>query len=228
MCPRKEPLGLCVFVAKKGLGMDKLKHFIEQSWLLIAASFVFGLLLAATNYALEPRIIQNKIDKLNRKARVLLPAAKHFVPLEPAEGDAIKIMSARGKEVEIVGYKGVSADENGVGWAFNVSGSGFADKIELVVVVDYAFEKMMGYGVLFSNETPGFWDKINDAGFADQFKDVPVGQFTLVTTKSKEESEIEAISGATISSEAVVRILNDSLEQIKKQMQKKGLIVDGK
>jgi len=128
-------------------------------------------------------------------------------------------------------YKGISADDNGVGWAFSVSGSGFADKIELVVVVDNSFEKMMGYGVLSSNETPGFGDKINDPElFGNQFKGVPVGQFKLIMTgdRSKIDSEIVAISGATISSEAVVRILNDSLEQIKEQMQKKELIGDGK
>jgi len=211
--------------------MDKLKHFIEQSWLLIVASFAFGLLLAATNYALEPMIIQNKIDKLNSKAAVLLPAAKHFVPLELDDANAIEIMSARGKPVVIDAYKGISADDNGVGWAFSVSGSGFADKIELVVVVDNSFEKMMGYGVLSSNETPGFGDKINDPElFGNQFKGVPVGQFKLIMTgdRSKIDSEIVAISGATISSEAVVRILNDSLEQIKEQMQKKELIGDGK
>jgi len=198
---------------------------------LIVASFAFGLLLAATNYALEPRIIQNKIKKLNRKAMVLLPAAKEFVPLELAEGDAIRIMSARGKEVEIDVYKGVSADGNEVGWAFSVSGSGFADRIELVVVVDYTFERMMGYGVLFSNETPYVGDKIKDPEiFGNQFKGVPIGQFKLMMTgdRSKIDSEIIAISGATISSEAVVAILNDSLEQIKEKMQKKGLIGDGK
>ena len=211
--------------------MDKLKHFIEQSWLLIVASFVFGLLLAATNYALAPTIAQNKIDKLNRKAGVLLPAAKEFVPLELKDGGAIEIISARGKSVAVAAYKGVSADGNGAGWAFNVSGSGFADKIELVVVVDNNFEKMMGYGVLMSNETPGFGDKINDPEiFGNQFKGVPVGRFEVVTTgdRSKIDSEIVAISGATISSEAVVRIFNDSLGQIKEQMQKKGLIGNGK
>ena len=46
--------------------MHKLKHFIEQSWLLIAASFFFGLLIAVTSAALSPRIEQNKINKRNR------------------------------------------------------------------------------------------------------------------------------------------------------------------
>ena len=42
------------------------------------------------------------------------------------------------------------------------------------------------------------------------------------------DSEIVAITGATISSEAVVEIINDSVGQIKEQMLKKGLIGNDK
>ena len=65
--------------------MGKIRYFVEQSWLLIVSAFAFGLLLAATNYALEPRILQNRIDKLNRLAKGLLPDAVHFLPEEPIE-----------------------------------------------------------------------------------------------------------------------------------------------
>jgi major membrane immunogen (membrane-anchored lipoprotein) len=37
-----------------------------------------------------------------------------------------------------------------------------------------------------------------------------------------------AISGATVSSEAVIKIINNSIAQVKKQMREKGLIGDGK
>ena len=40
--------------------MNKIRYFVEQSWLLIVASFCFGLLIAVTNAGLLPRIIQNK------------------------------------------------------------------------------------------------------------------------------------------------------------------------
>lgn len=211
--------------------MDKIKHFIEQSWLLIVSAFFFGLLLAATNYALEPRIIQNKINKLNEKAGILLPAAERFVPLEFEEGDPGIVIETAGKAVEIATYKGISSDGDIVGWAFNVSGSGFADRIELVLVVDKNFAMLKGYGVLMSNETPGFGDKIKDDEFRNQFKGAPVGNFTLRTAggdREKIDSEIVSISGATISSDAVVAILNNSLGKIKEQMAKKGLIGDGK
>ena len=84
--------------------MDKVRHFVEQSWLLIVSSFCFGLLLAATNYALAPTIRQNRIDKLNRLAKGLLSEAEHFVEME----ERIEIESGRGKE-EITIYKAVAA-----------------------------------------------------------------------------------------------------------------------
>ena len=53
--------------------MLKIKHFIEQSWLLIVASFFFGLLIAITNATWSPRIIQNEKDKLNNLMKRLIP-----------------------------------------------------------------------------------------------------------------------------------------------------------
>ena len=62
--------------------MSKIKHFIQQSWLLIVASFCFGLLIAVTNAALSPRIRQNEINKRNHIVTVLLPEAKDFILME--------------------------------------------------------------------------------------------------------------------------------------------------
>jgi len=206
--------------------MGKLKHFVEQSWLLIVSSFVFGLLLAATNYALDSRIQQNRIDKLNRLANGLLPDAEHFVEVE----EKVQIRGSRGKAEEIAVYKAINEDEECVGWNFTVSGSGFMDRIDLVVAVDASFAKFKGYDVLMSNETPYIGDKITNDYYRDQFKGAPVGGLKVLTSgdAGKIDSEIVAISGATISSEAVIRILNDTVGQIKEQMEKKGLISDGK
>ena len=201
--------------------MGKFRHFIEQSWLLIVASFGFGLLLAATNYALAGRIEQNRTDKLNRLAKGLLPDSKHFVEVEP-----VQIASSRGKVEKVAVYKAVSENEECIGWSFTVSGSGFMDRIDLVVAVDAGFEKFEGYDVLMSNETPYIGDKIKNDYYRDQFDGAPIGGLKVLTSGNagKIDSEIIAISGATISSEAVVAILNGAAVKVKEQMQKKGLI----
>ena len=213
--------------------MLKIKYFIQQSWLLIVASFFFGLLIAVTNAALSPKIEQNRTDKLYRQTGELL---KRFNAMSDAnlpkaeqfeEFAEVEITSSRGRKQVVVVVRALSADgETVVGWSFNASGSGFADKIELVVAVDKDFEKLAGFDVLARNETPGFGDQIKEDYLREQFVGAPAGELKFVTTGDVREidSEIVGITGATISSEAVVEIINSFLTQIKEQMQQKGLI----
>ncbi len=210
--------------------MLKIKHFIQQSWLLIAASFFFGLLIAVTSAALSPRIEQNKINKRNQLVGTLLLEAKlqakNFIPLE----SEIEIKSIQGQKESFEVFRAMSEADKCVGWSFNAIGPGFADKIELVVVVDKNFEKLIGFDVLASAETPGFGNQIKFDFFRNQFKGAPAEELRLVTSgdDKKIDSEIIAISGATISSEAVVEIIGNAIKQIKKQMQEQGIIDNDK
>ena len=206
--------------------MSKIKQFVQQSWLLIVASFFFGLMIAVTNAALSPRIRQNEINKRNQMVTMLLPAAKDFILVE----EKIEIQSLQGKMEKVEIYKAVSAEDECVGWSFEAAGSGFADKIKLVIALDANFEKIAGFDVLSSNETPGFGDQIKYDNYRDQFKGAPAEPLKLVTVgeRGKIDSEIVAISGATISSEAVVEIVSNSVTKIKDQMRKKGIIGNDK
>ena len=206
--------------------MSKIKYFLQQSWLLIVASFFFGLLIAVTSAGLSPRIRQNEINKRNRLVSLLLPEAKDFLPLD----EQIEIQSRRGKPENIVIYRAVSEANECVGWSFEAVGSGFADKIKLVVALDENLEEIAGFDVLASNETPGFGDQIKNNYYRDQFKGAPAEELKLVTVGDPDQidSQIVAISGATISSEAVVEIVSNFVTQVKEQMQKKGIIGNGK
>jgi len=200
----------------------KVKYFFQQSWLLIVASFFFGLLIAVANAAWKDRILQNEEDKFNNLAREMLPEAVNFeAALEDVEVDL-----GKGKQKAITIKKAVDKDGKCIGWAFKCEGSGFADKIKLVLAVDADFEKLKGFGVLASSETPGFGDQIKLPYYRNQFVGAPAGKLVLSKTgdSKKIDSEIVAISGATISSEAVVHIINTFLPQVKSQIQKKGLL----
>jgi len=206
--------------------MLKIKYFVEQSWLLITASFCFGLLIAVTDAALSPKIQENKETKLNNLTADLLREAKRFVEVE----EEIEVKLAGGKKERVKVYKAVSEAGECVGWSFNASGQGFADKIEVVVAVDKGFEKIAGFNVLVSSETPGFGDQIKSSYYRNQFAEVPAEKLTLVKTgdPKKINSEIVSITGATVSSEAVIGIINTFLIQIKEYIQQKGLIGNGK
>lgn len=205
--------------------MPKIKYFIQQSWLLIVSSFCFGLLIAASNAALSPQIEQNLANKLNKLTIVLLPTAKQFIPLDAD----IEVQTTSGKKEKVKIYKALSDTEQCVGWSFKATGDGFSGKIELVVAVDKDFEKIAGFDVLTSSETPGFGDQIKLSYFRSQFTGAPADELTLVKTgdPTKIDADIVAITGATVSSEAAVNILNSFLSSIKKQMKEKGLLGDG-
>ena len=202
-----------------------IKYFIEQSWLLIVSSFCFGLLLAVANAAWSPQIEQNRVNKLNHSMGSLLKGAEKFEWAADVEIEAPR----GGKKSRSIVYKANNAEGNCVGWAFIGVGSGFADKIELVIAVDKNFEKVAGFDVLSSNETPGFGDQIKNDYYRDQFSGAPAGRLELskMGDEKKIDEQIVAISGATISSSAVVAIFNDYIDQIKNHLQQKGLIGDG-
>jgi electron transport complex protein RnfG len=198
--------------------------FVEESWLLLVSAVLFGCLLACLNAAWQPLIQQNEINKFNQLAGGLLSGAEQF---ETAL-KAVPVDIGKGKMYNVQVKKGTDTAGNLIGWAFVIEGSGFADKIKLVVGVDAAFEKLAGFGVLSSNETPGFGDKITikDGFYQSQYKGAPVAELTLSKTGDAEEidGEIIAISGATVTSEAVVKIFNTFLLPIKDAMAAKGLL----
>ena len=209
-------------MAIKDLQVGRIKHFFEQSWLLIASSLLFGLLIAVTNAALSPRIEQNRINKRNQLVTALLPDAKNFVAVDPD----MTIQSLEGRQTNVEVFKAASDADACVGWSFNAAGPGFSDRIELVIAVDAPFEKIAGFDVLSSNETPGFGDQIKYDYFRNQFKGAPADALKLVSAGEPAtiDSQIVAITGATVSSEAVVEIISNAVTQIKEQLQKKGII----
>ncbi|MFC1581789.1 FMN-binding protein [Candidatus Neomarinimicrobiota bacterium] len=112
-----------------------------------------------------------------------------------------------------------------VGVAFEVQGSGFQGVISIMIGVRPGFESLTGIKVLEQVETPGLGTKIvidpsnrdNPTWFPDQFRSLVVLPSIVVirNVTPENENEVQAISGATISSRAVVRIINSQIQNAK-------------
>lgn len=201
--------------------MSKIKLFIRESWLLLVSAFFFGLLLAVTDAAWRPRIERNEQAEINKILRFLLPEATSFETAGETDIDL-----GRGKKAKSKIYKALSADGQCVGWEFNAEGAGFADKIKMIIAVDKNFEKITGIDFTDMKETPGFGDRAKQPYYRDQFAQVPAGELKLVKTGDAEkiDSEIVAITGATVTSTAVVNSVNKFVKPVKDYMLTKGLI----
>ena len=93
-----------------------LVKFLKDTWLVLVAAIVFGLLVAAVHGLLIGRIKRNSDDKLTGEMRLLLNDAAEFQPM-PADAEEPDYFIATNDDGQIVGY------------ALRTSGSGFADNI---------------------------------------------------------------------------------------------------
>jgi electron transport complex protein RnfG len=87
-------------------------------------------------------------------------------------------------------------------------GKGFSGDVGMLVAFDLDTDTIVGSGVTISTETPGFGSKAKeDPSFVAQFEGASIDQNAAVT---KDGGDIDAISGATITSRAVCVAVNEA------------------
>jgi len=186
-------------------------RYIQQAWLVLALALGFGVALAGVNSWLAPIIAVNEAQARERAAKEVVPNADaaEEMPITLADGEALKV------------YRVTDAGGDLVGWAVPGSGQGYADTIKLIVGVDRKAEMITGIKVLFNNETPGLGNNITRKKFRSQFTPDahrPVGvELRAIQGGGEGADQIDAVSGATMSSQDVCDI-------IYKALTRKGLI----
>ena len=107
-----------------------------------------------------------------------------------------------------------------MGYTFLASGNGYQGEIDLMAGIKPDMKTLVGIEVLQSQETPGLGQEIDSKEFKEQFKNLAATpEITYVKNqKPSRPNEIEAITGATISSRAVVTILNEKIEDIRSKL----------
>lgn len=176
------------------------------------AGFLSGLILIAIYLATFDTIAANKARELREAVFRVLPGVTQMQRLR-FDGEQLVILPSDAKDDENTLYGGYDAEGRFVGYAIANAGPGFQDTISVLYGYDPAGRKMVGMWILDSRETPGLGDKIyKDAAFVANFDDLEMApQIIAVKRGTKTRpNEIDAITGATISSKAVVRIMNEA------------------
>lgn len=108
----------------------------------------------------------------------------------------------------------VDADKKVIGYVFSVTNpEGYGGDIQLSVGIKND-GTVNGYEVLSISETAGLGMKATESEFKDQFKGKKAEKLEVVKTGAKEEQQIDAISGATITSTAVTKEINACLAYV--------------
>jgi len=184
---------------------------------LAVAGALAGLLIVLVNLHTKPIIDVYKAEQLKLAIYEVLPGVSRYRTLYLVDGALSAEVPAGAKATDFrqayVGY-----DEAGrmKGVAVSRGESGFQDVVQVIFGFEAETAILLGMKVLESKETPGLGDKIfKDQVFVDQFFARPQTPLRAIKAGSGKGApgEIDAITGATISSKVVVSIINNGIAE---------------
>jgi len=177
----------------------KIPDYIFRLTLLCAIASVA---IAWVYLETKPRIELEEKRRLLLARQEVLPQAARF------EEKKLEVITSHEKKTYIQGY-----DENDkpVGKIAETRKRGYAAMIKILVGVD-DFDKITKVKILDEMETPGLGAKIKEKKFLDQFPGKTIEELKL----KKDKGKIDAVTGATISSRAVIEAVKEGLSKFTK------------
>jgi len=188
---------------------------------------ICGVLIVGAFEGTQDAIAENKRIMLERAVFKVLPGAAS-VREYAATSAGIQPLAA-GAALPEGGVKFYAAyDQAGVlkGVAAEAAGKGYADVVRVLYGYDAERQVIIGIGVVSMRETPGIGDKIiTDQAFLKNFEALDVrvnAELTALANAVKvvkhgsktDPWQIDAIAGATVTSKAVGRGINDSAQKL--------------
>ena len=167
-----------------------MKEMLRYGFILGLICLVASGLLAGVNSLTKARILaQAKTEEESAFLKVL-PNAKNF---EPVKSDN-----------DILYYQALDKDAKLIGVAFKVSAKGYSSTIETLVGMTKE-GIITAIEILSQNETPGLGSRVAEPSFTGQFANKDMQSL----------DQVAAITGATISSTAVIESVKKKAEEIK-------------
>lgn len=151
-----------------------------------------GGLLAGVNSLTQPRISAQAKEEEQKTLSEVLPQAGRFEAIKSSD------------EGKVIYYKAYDKTDKLIGVAFKAEGKGYSSVIETIAGMGLN-GRICGIKIVHQEETPGLGGRVAEVFFTGRF-----------SGKSPDDlSKIEAITGATISSKAVIDSVIAKAEEIK-------------
>ena len=168
---------------------NNLKEILTPTIVLFVICVVVSALLGLTNFMTEDKIAEVQAENAAKTRMLVMPNADKFVE----------------KENCYVAIKNNSV----IGYVFTTESGGYGG--DVVVMTGISVEgEIMGISILSHNETPGLGANMTKQSFTDLFKQ-PATQFKVIKNSDAAVGQIEAMTGATISSNAVTKAVNEAV-----------------
>lgn len=174
------------------------KDILKPASTLFIICLVVTLLLSLTNLITYKKIEQINKETTEASLKVVLPGASSFAD------SADKTCS--------IGKNGTDT----VGYVFTAKAKSYGGDLNVMTGIDTS-GKVTGTVILSINDTPGLGLNAQKESFRDQFKQaVPQKGFEVIKSGSAGDGQIEAMTGATITSNAVADCVNQAVASYQK------------
>lgn len=190
---------------------NEKKSMIKDALILFAITLVAGLLLGFVYDVTKEPIAQQKAKAKAEACKNVFAEADSFEAVIEEDGPTAYFVAGRDSSVDIDEVM-QALDSSGqlLGYVITVTdheGYGGDIQFSMGVTLDGTLN---GISLLSISETAGLGMKAGDV-LVPQFTDKKVESFTYTKSGSTSDSEIDAISGATITTNAVVNGVNGGL-----------------
>ncbi len=175
------------------------KKALHLGGTLFAVTAVTGIILGLVENVTSKAILQAEIAARNEAYQLVMPAGKTFDEVETKPDDFV------------TGVIKASDESGTVGWCVNVSSKGYGGQIGFVVGITKE-GTVKAINILSHSETPGLGAKSTEPEFYTQFNDKDKLPLKVVKGSASNPDEIAAISGATITSNAVTDGVNGAVK----------------
>lgn len=183
-------------------------EIIKIGAILFLITSVAAVLLAFVNQKTAPLIAENNMKKTQAAMKGILPSADHFEVCTASDNDKVA-----------ESYAAVDASGQIVGACVVVSENGYGGEVRVLTGVD-SEGRVAGVDILSHSETPGLGANAVKDEFKGQFKGKAAGINAVKTAPA--DNDIQAMSGATITSKAVTEAVNTGLSEAEKIMSGEG------
>lgn len=189
--------------------------FLKNCLALLSITLVAGLALAFVNEVTQAPIAAAEEKARTEAYNTVFPDAE----FEAMQTDSLTESAAQA--IESAGLTGCFVDDilravdesgNTIGYVMSAtSPSGYGGDIKIAVGISSESESITGFTVLSNSETAGLGAKCTEDAFTAQFIGKSSNGITYTKSGASNNTEIDAISGATITSSAVTDAVNSAL-----------------
>jgi Na+-translocating ferredoxin:NAD+ oxidoreductase subunit G len=162
---------------------------------LACACVLSGIIIAVTYYFTNPAVERQSVEMRDLAMKTLTPEADGFQKIDGKPGWFRALKSGK-----VIAYVVPSESR------------GYGGLIKLLVAVDRE-GRVLRYNIFESKETPGMGDKAGQDPFCGQFAGKTIAHLKVVKDPNNKR-DIQAISGATITSNAVTDGVRTAVKQI--------------